>query len=191
MWNSDHEKLFSNICNFAQQKSLIHIQAYTYYFKWDVFFQIQIILLSAIAGTFSFLTGYFPNNKTLLVVIGGFLSYYITIISSIYKYFKISQLLEQHISAHKSWQKLYNNIKVELDLNNINRTSVNDFQLTISCEYNRLNEISPIIPLHLIKHFESKNRTTISVFRFTDVAQNKSTSSISTDSSHEPSNESV
>src|SRR3989344_4890790 len=166
MWDDNYEKLFIEKVNYAQQKYMLHQKARAYFYKWELFFQIQMIILSAIIGTGNFLTGYFTNAKTVLIVIMGFVAYYISILTSLYKYFKISQNVELHTSSQIYWRKLFDEIKNQLELAIDNREDVKMFYDLIISEYNRLEEISPIVPYSIIKEFIYETRKSNPKFTF-------------------------
>ena len=63
---------------------------------------------------------------------------------------KLSQLSEGHRIAYISWEKFYSSIKLQIRRKQNDRDNIKDFLNSVIAEYQRLKEISPEIPPHII-----------------------------------------
>jgi hypothetical protein len=78
------------------------------------------------------------------------------IITTIYQFLKISELNEGHRVAALYWGKFYRNLRTELAKHPLDRTN-HDLVLTgAKEEYDRLLEMSPMVPQSIIKEFNRK-----------------------------------
>jgi hypothetical protein len=94
-----------------------HIQASNWYYGKDTWIAIPSIILSVLSGSLAFSTTGFPDEikNTFLFVTGG-ISIVNTIIASIKEYFSWSQKHFNHGATALAYQKLKNNIEIQLAL---------------------------------------------------------------------------
>ena len=89
------------------------------------------------------------------IVIGA-VNIFAGILSTIHQFLKISELNESHKLSSVSWDKLFRNIKVELEKKREQRLPVMQMIKLYKDEYDRLMETSPIIRDDIIKAFIDK-----------------------------------
>jgi hypothetical protein len=78
------------------------------------------------------------------------------ILTTIGSYFAWNRRAEGHRISTLSYAKLYRFLSIEMALPRIERMSPNDLLKYVKTEYDRLSEISPLIPPNIIKDFKDK-----------------------------------
>lgn len=148
-WHESYEQIFAELCDEAQIRGFLHKKSYEYYYKKNLWFQVPIMMFSAISGSGNFISNSFPDyQKYMILAIGG-LSILTGMLSSIFQYLKVSELSEAHRLSYLSWEKFYTNIRFQLRRKDDDRDNIIDFVNMIIPEYQRLIEISPDIPTHI------------------------------------------
>jgi hypothetical protein len=111
-----------------------------------------------VTGTANFAQDKITNekDKNIFVMVVGGLNICAAIITTISQFLKVSEMNEGHRVASYSWGKYYRNIKTELAKHPLDRTNPTDLIATAKEEYDRLLELSPMIPKKVIEEF---NRT--------------------------------
>ena len=149
-WDSV-ERLLCAYCDEAQSRESLHRKAYYKYKSLTTCFQLPVIILSALAGSATFLSKGYPDveeyitNGTAAVSIG------VSIISAVASYLKLGETKSKHEIAEVSWQNFYNGIKHELSLARSMRQNPTEYIQEVKTSYDRLFEISPICNRDLIK----------------------------------------
>ena len=94
-----------------------HMAASNFYYGKDTWIAIPSIILSVLSGSLAFSTTGFPDDikNTFLFVTGG-ISIINTIIASIKEYFSWGQKHFNHAASALAYQKLKNNIEIQLAL---------------------------------------------------------------------------
>lgn len=94
-----------------------HIKASNWYYGKDTWIAIPSIILSVLSGSLAFSTTGFPDEikNTFLFVTGG-ISIVNTIIASVKEYFSWGQKHFNHAATALAYQKLKNNIEIQLAL---------------------------------------------------------------------------
>lgn len=157
-WHKSLENVLTQIGEECQYKAKIHRICYDYFNKRNIKFQLPVIIFSVLSGSGNFVASNFPTiEKWMILGIGG-LSMATSIISSIAQFLKLSQLSEGHRIAYISWEKFYTQIRIQMGLRRKFRAPAEDFYNNIVMNYNRLNEISPEIPVTFIKSMKSTNK---------------------------------
>lgn len=101
----------------ASTLEVAHVKASNWYYGKDTWIAIPSIILSVLSGSLAFSTTGFPEDikNTFLFVTGG-ISIVNTIIASIKEYFSWGQKHFNHAAAALAYQKLKNNIEIQLAL---------------------------------------------------------------------------
>jgi hypothetical protein len=146
IWHSSIEEILRDLGNEAQIKAKLHRKGYRYFHHRNLKYQLPVIVLSVISGSGNFVSAQFPDAQVYIILFIGLLSIITSIISSVSQFLKLSQLSESHRIAYLSWEKFYSNIKIQLRFKQEDRIEVKDYIRVIVSEYDRLNEISPVIP---------------------------------------------
>ena len=155
-WKKEEENLLKEWADKAQCYKWMHMKAHEKYRAKNAWFTIPVIILSTITGTANFAQDRFgeENRATATMAIGA-LNITAGIITTVYQFLKISELNEAHRVASLSWDKFYRNIQTELAKNPLDRFSPYEMVKISKEEYDRLIEISPLIPKEVIATFNN------------------------------------
>lgn len=165
-WKEEEEMLLEEWADKAQCYQWMHLKAHEKYRKKNTWYTIPVIILSTITGTANFAQDRFgEEHKDLVVMAIGSLNIIAGIITTISQYLKIAELNESHRVASLSWGKFYRNVKTELAKHPLDR--MGPFEMLKICkeEYDRLLEISPLIPKKITIQFNTNFKSVENVIR--------------------------
>jgi hypothetical protein len=151
-WKEEQENILKKWGDKAICFKLMHDRSYKKYWCLNAWFNIPVIIISTVTGTGNFASSSIDNNHTFIFIIGS-LNILGGILATIANYSGIAQRLEGHRFASISWDKFSRKIQLELSKVRNDRVHAKDFMKQISEEYDRLIEISPIIPNDIIRWF--------------------------------------
>jgi hypothetical protein len=157
-WKEEEENLLKDWADKAQCYELLHSKSHAVYKSRHTWFVIPVIVISTVTGTANFAQDKITDekNKNIFVMVVGGLNIFAAIITTVSQFLKISEMNEGHRVASYSWGKYYRNIKTELAKHPLDRTNPADLIAMAKEEYDRLLELSPMIPKKIIIEF---NRT--------------------------------
>tara|TARA_Y100001972_G_C7600743_1_gene301043 strand:- start:353 stop:1087 length:735 start_codon:yes stop_codon:yes gene_type:complete len=138
------------------------MNSHEYYSTRSRHYQLPIIILSVICGSGNFVSTSFPDNQDNIILGVGVLSIITSIISSVAQYLKLAEKSEAHRIASVSWEKFYNNIRFQLSKRREEREDIQNYILSTTGEYQRLQEISPLLPTEIVSKFRSRSRKIVS-----------------------------
>jgi hypothetical protein len=130
----------------AQLQALCHMKSHEEFSTRSRQYQLPIIVLSVMCGSGNFVSTSFPENQDTIILGVGVLSIITSIISSAAQYLKLAEKSEAHRIAFVSWEKFYNNIRFQLSKRKQEREELNNYMSSVTNEYQRLQEISPLLP---------------------------------------------
>lgn len=145
-WDESIEKIFSELGDEAQINAFLHKKAAEHFTRKNIYYQLPIIVLSALSGSGNFISANFPAYSELIILSIGGVSIFTSIISSVAQFLKVSQLSESHRISYLSWEKFHSTIKFQLNRRKEARDNIRDFLSLVIPEYQRLKEISSDIP---------------------------------------------
>lgn len=154
-WNGRLEQYFASTGEKAHCLGLLHKQAETIYNQRRNFIDIPVIIGSGLiaflnAGSSSMFGGQ-PVTASVSLGVG---SLAVGILNTIGSYFQWSKRAEAHRIASIQYGKLYRFLNVELSLPRDERMTPKELLRYTKELYDRLQEISPIIPPQLINDFK-------------------------------------
>jgi hypothetical protein len=156
-WKREEENLLKQWADKAQCYQWMHSRSHDIYSRKNALFTIPVIIISTITGTANFAQDRFNDDiRTYVVISIGTLSIIAGIITTVYQFLKIAELNEGHRVSSLSWGKFYRNIKTELTRHPIDRMPPLEMIKISRDEYDRLVELSPFMPMAVIKEFNSK-----------------------------------
>ena len=156
-WKEEEELLLRDWADKAQCYELLHSKSHSVYKKKHTYFVIPVIIISTITGTANFAQDKIAEQyRNIFVMVTGGLNIMAAIITTIAQFLKISELNESHRVASYSWGKFFRNIKTELAKHPQDRMNPTDMLIQCKEEYDRLIEISPLVPKHIVKKFNNK-----------------------------------
>lgn len=163
-WTVKLEEYFASTGEKAHCLSWVHKQAETMYSNRRTWIDLPVIVGS---GVIAFLNAgsqsLFEDPRISSVALGvGSLA--VGILNTMGTYFGWAKRAEGHRISSIHYSKLYRFITVELSLPREERMNPHDFLKYVKDQYDRLQEISPIIPTRVIEEFQKKfkNETEIS-----------------------------
>ena len=155
-WKAEEEILLKEWADKAQCYKWMHLKSHEKYKRKNALFTIPVIIISTITGTANFAQDRFGEEyKSMVVMIIGSFNILAGIITTIYQFLKISEFNEAHRVASLSWDKFFRNIKTELTKNPLDRFAPYEMIKISKEEYDRLIEISPLIPSDVVLKFNS------------------------------------
>ena len=179
IWNDSEVQLLKKWGEVASSYRLLHDRAFREFQVKSYGLTIPVIILSTLSGTASFTIQSFPVSLQTYVpmVIGG-VNICVGIIQTVSQFLRVNELTESHRVASISYGKFSRNIITELSLPPKERTYNGiDFVQLCRTEMDRLIEQSPIIPMYLLREFESNkefiNITKPDVLKITNIVEYK------------------
>lgn len=156
-WSSENETVIVEWCDIAQCYKWMHSKSHDYYSSLHAWFTIPAIILSTIIGTASFAQNSLPNSvQSYYPMIIGTVNISIGIFTTIQQYLKIAEKNESHRISAISWDKYYRNLRIELSKTPEERMEAGHFIKIGRQDYDRLIEMSPTIPPHIVILFNKK-----------------------------------
>ena len=154
-WKEEEENLLKDWADKAQCYELLHAKSHAVYKTRHTWFVIPVIIISTVTGTANFAQDKIKNekDKNIFVMVVGGLNIFAAIITTVSQFLKVSEMNEGHRVASYSWGKYYRNIKTELAKHPLDRTNPADLIAMAKEEYDRLLELSPMIPKKVITEF--------------------------------------
>ena len=157
-WSDSVEHLLEQLADEAQCRASLHAKHHAYYNKLNSLFTLPVIVFSVICGSGNFVSGSLENTKVeqyLILGIGG-LSIFTSVLSAISNYLKLGQNSEAHRSAQLSWNKILSALMFQLRLTREYRTNAIKLLRSITAEYDRLYEISPVLKKSFISTLKKR-----------------------------------
>jgi len=157
-WNERLEEYFASTGEKASGLAWVHKRAEAIYSTRRTYIDLPVIIGS---GVIAFLNAgsqsLFSDPKISSVALGiGSLT--MGILNSIGTYFGWAKRAEGHRISAIHYAKLYRFITVELSLPRVERMSPHDLLKYVKDQYDRLAEISPMVPEIVIHEFQRKFR---------------------------------
>jgi hypothetical protein len=151
IWHESNEVFFKALGDEAQLQALCHMKSHEEFSTRSRGYQLPIIILSVMCGSGNFVSTSFPENQATIILGVGVLSIVTSIISSIAQYLKLAEKSEAFRIAYVSWEKFYNNIRFQLSKRREEREELKNYMSSVTNEYQRLQEISPLLPDKITK----------------------------------------
>ena len=156
-WKSEEEQILKDWADKAQCYEWMHLRSHIKYKGQNAWFTIPVIIISTITGTANFAQDRFGDAYKSWVVMGvGAFNIFAGIITTIYQFLKISELNEGHRVAALYWGKFYRNLRTELAKHPLDRSNHESVITNAKEEYDRLLEMSPMIPQKVLGEFNRK-----------------------------------
>ena len=158
-WKKEQEQILKKWADKSLCLKMMHERAYKKYWCLNAWFNIPVIIISTITGTGNFASGSFgPEAGYLTFVIGGF-NLFAGILATIATYTGVAQKLEAHRFSSVAWDKFSRKLQIELSKSRLDRIRAKDFIKQSAEEYDRLIEMSPILPNDIIRWFNNMIET--------------------------------
>ncbi len=159
-WREDQERMLKKWADKALCFKMMHERANKRYWCLNAWFNIPVIVISTITGTGNFASGSFGdgNDQTFIFALGA-LNIFAGILATIASYTSVAQKLEAHRFSTISWDKYARKLQIELSKSRKDRAKAKDYIKQAAEDYDRLIEMSPILPNDIIRWFTSMIET--------------------------------
>ena len=159
-WTNEQEIILRKWAEVSKAYSWMHQRAYFKY-RWQNFwFSIPVIILSNLTGIANFAQSSIPDdnpNKKMVPLVIGTINITAGIITTVYQFLKVSELVEAHRQAHINYSKFARSIETELQQIKEYRAEDGSFFLKTKQEaYDGFIESSPVIPKKILSEFSDK-----------------------------------
>ena len=150
------EEYFASTGEKAHCLSWCHKQAEAMYSKRKTWIDLPVIVISGVTGFLSAgSTTMFDNPATSSVAL-GVASLFVSVLNTAGSYYGWAKRSEGHRISAIHYARLYRFISVELSLPRDERMDPAHFLKYVKDQYDRLQEISPLMPPEVIEEFQKK-----------------------------------
>ena len=157
-WTNNLEAYLKEVGEHSLCLSMLHKSCEAKYSHKALCIDLPVIILSTICGSLTLsaknLFGESYEDDALKIV--GGLSLVTSTLGTIQAYFSFSRRAENHRNSYLEYAKLYRFIKVELGLPRESRIRPKDLLKLVNDNYERLNELSPLVDKKSISTFRGK-----------------------------------
>ncbi len=155
-WNSRLEEYFCESGEKCQSLSWLHKRAEEVFSQKAVFIELPVIILSTLNGAVSVGSTTMFGASDFASIGVGCVALLTAILGTIGSYFSFSRRAESHKIASLNYAKLYRFLSVEMSLPRNERMSPKELLKHTKVEYDRLSEISPLVPPPIIHLFRQR-----------------------------------
>ena len=155
-WTSQLEALFASTGEKAHCFSWLHKRAEELFSRKTVFIDLPVIILSTINGAVSVGSSSLFGDSGFASIGVGCVALLTALLSTIGSYFSWARRAEAHKISSLNYAKLYRFISIEMSLPRHERMTPANFLKYIKSEYDRLSEISPLVPPSIVALFRAR-----------------------------------
>jgi len=156
-WNENLERYFADTGEKANSLAWVHKRAEEVYSHRRTFIDIPVIVLSSLTGFLSASsTNLFEGEEKISSIALGVASLFVSVINTIGTYFGWAKRAEAHRLSAIQYARLYRFLAIELNLPRESRMTPTDLLRYCKDSYDRLQEVSPLIPPELVAEFKRK-----------------------------------
>lgn len=155
-WQQRLESYFAETGEKAHCLSWIHRKAEEMYSARNVWIDLPAIILGTLNGAVSMGSTSLFGNSPIAPVGVGVVALLTAILTTIGSYFSWSRRAEGHRISALNYAKLYRFLTIEMSLPRMERMTPNDLLKYVKTEYDRLSEISPLVPPNIIEDFKMR-----------------------------------
>lgn len=156
-WNENLEKYFADTGEKANCLSIVHKRAEEVYSHRRTYIDLPVICISGLVGFMSVgSTTMFEGEEKLSSVLLGVASLFVSVLNTIGTYFGWGARCQLHRVSSIQYARLYRFLKIEMGLPRDERMTPTDLLKHTRDSYDRLQEISPLLPPELINEYRKK-----------------------------------
>ena len=157
-WTDNLEDYFKSLGEHSLCLSILHKDSEAYYSYKAQRIDLPVIILSTLCGslTLSAKNIFGEQNENNALKFVGLTSLFTGILGTIQSYFSFNRKAENHKISYLQYSKLYRFLKVQMSLPRDQRIIPKDLLKVVMENFERLNEISGLVPAKIIKKFKSK-----------------------------------
>jgi hypothetical protein len=150
------EEYFASTGEKAHCLSWCHKRSEALYGNRSTWIDLPVIVISGVTGFLSAGAPTLFDNPRMSSVALGVASLFVSILNTAGSYYGWAKRSEGHRISAIHYARLYRFIAVELSLPREERMTPNDFLKYVKDQYDRLQEVSPLIPPIIIREFQRK-----------------------------------
>jgi len=155
-WNPALEKYFADTGEKAHCLSWLHKRSEAVYSYRKTWIDLPVIVISGVTGFLSAGSTSLFDNPQMSSVALGVASLFVSILNTTGSYFGWAKRAEGHRISAIHYSKLYRFLSIEMALPRDERMTPVDLLKLTRDTYDRLQEISPMIPADVISEFRKK-----------------------------------
>lgn len=156
-WNTRLEEYFASTGEKAHCLSWLHKKAEALYSFRRNFIDLPVIVISSLTGFLSVgSSSMFEGQEKWASISLGIASLFVSVLNTTGSYFAWSKRSEGHRIASIQYAKLYRFLQIEMSLPREERMNPHDLLKSTRDQYDRMQEISPLLPPEIIKEFQAK-----------------------------------
>lgn len=153
-WGVRLEEYFASTGEKANCLSWCHKRAEERYSASSIWIDLPVIILGVLNGATSIGSKSLFGDSDYASIGIGAVALITSILNTIGSYFSWSRRAEAHKIASLQYAKLYRFLSIEMSLPRHERMSPRDLLKYVKEQYDRLNEISPLLPPGVIAYFK-------------------------------------
>jgi hypothetical protein len=155
-WTEMLEEYFASTGEKAHCLSWCHKRSEQIFSTRKTWIDLPVIVISGVTGFLSAgSTSMFPDAKLASISL-GVASLFVSVLNTTGSYYGWAKRAEGHRISAIHYARLYRSVTVELSLPRDERMRPNDFLKYVRDQYDRLQEISPLLPTEVITDFQTK-----------------------------------
>lgn len=155
-WTDKLEEYLASTGEKAHCLSWVHKRSEQLYSTRKTFIDMPVIIGSSVIGFLNAGSSTMFSDPQISSIALGIGSLVVGILNTTGTYFGWAKRAEGHRISSIHYSKLYRFITVELSLPREERMKPSDFLKYVKDQYDRLQEISPLVPPSVIREFQSK-----------------------------------
>ncbi len=155
-WHRELEEYFSHTGEKASCLSYLHKKAEQKYSSTTMWIDLPVIILSVLNGAVSVGSNTLFGGSEYASVGVGAVALLTGILNALGSYFSWSRRSEAHKISAINYAKLYRFLSIEMSLPREERMTPADLLKYVKTEYDRLQEISPLIPPSIVADFRKR-----------------------------------
>lgn len=155
-WNSRLEEYFASTGEKGYCLSWIHKRAEERYARLRTFIDLPVIAISSITGFLSVGSSSLFGDQTAVSVSLGLCSLLVSVLNTMGSYFGWAKRAEGHRISSIQYARLYRFLSIEMSLPREERMTPADLLKFTKDQYDRLSEVSPLIPPSILYEFQQR-----------------------------------
>lgn len=155
-WTEMLEEYFASTGEKAHCLSWCHKRAEAMYSNRKTLIDLPVIVISGVTGFLSAGSTTMFSDAAASSIALGVASLFVSVLNTAGSYYGWAKRSEGHRISAIHYARLYRFISVELALPRDERMAPNDFLKYVKDQYDRLQEISPLLPPEVITEFQTK-----------------------------------
>lgn len=161
VWHKEHEDYLTELRKTCDELAVAHRKCFKICKRKQRYYRIPIIILQTVSGTASFGTQTFPKSlqSYVSIVVGG-ISLFCAIVQSIESFLKISERMSAHYTAYQTFQKISEDIYLELSQQVCDRNTSGIVFVRQSYErFEKVMELAPYLKTHEEMVIQTRRRS--------------------------------